>query len=313
VLPVICGRGVGKKTLVAHVCGDERVRSRFATILHLKGGLSRITDHERRPAGRTLVVVEFVSDVDVDDWTEFCSTLRSMGRGCKVIIFGRDENLKKLGTTKPISVNRLQLEEYRYLFRTLALGSANPAEHPRLAAIVEELAILLGGSLISANFTAHAMRKKPDASFWLCKLNMIRSTVKLNMSRFGAHPNELFDRGLPSHLDDNGHYLLSPGAPSCIIPSAGSQGIVSSKNLPTLKWDFLAEAGDVVPPKGDFELISWESRLPPYTSFVHSVQYVPNVVSVISRGHHCLGRSARVYLPRAVDSWHMYLFSSVYF
>jgi hypothetical protein len=204
-----------------------------------------------------------------------------MGRGCKVIIlFSRDEDLKKLGTTKPISVNRLPLEEYRYLFRTLALGSANPAEHPRLAAIVEELAILLGGSLISANFTAHAMRKKPDASFWLCKLNMIRSTVKLNMSRFGAHPNELFDRGLPSHLDDNGcHYLLSPGAPSCIIPSASSPGIVSgNKNLPKVKWDFLAEAGDVVPPKGDFELISWESRLPPYTSFVHSVQYVPSCV-----------------------------------
>jgi hypothetical protein len=141
VLPVTGGRGVGKKTLVAHVCGDDRVRSRFATILHLKGGLSRITDHERLPAGRTLVVVEFLSDVqDGDEWTEFYSSVRSMGRGCKVIIFGRDENLKKLGTTKPISVNPLPLEEYRYLFRTLALGSANPAEHPRLAAIVEELA-----------------------------------------------------------------------------------------------------------------------------------------------------------------------------
>jgi hypothetical protein len=122
------------------------------------------------------------------------------------------------------------------------------------------------------------MRKKPDADFWLCKLNVIRSTVKLNMSRFGAHHNKLFDRGLPSYLDDNGHYLLSPGAPSCIIPSASSQGIVSSKNLPKLKWDFLAEAGDVVPPKEDFELISWESRLPPYTSFVHSVKYVPSCV-----------------------------------
>jgi hypothetical protein len=204
VLPVTGGRGVGKKTLVAHVCGNERVRSRFATILHLKGGLSRITDHERRTAGRTLVVVEFVSDVDVDDWTEFCSSVRSMGRGCKVIIFGRDENLKRFGTTKPISVSRLSLEEYMYLFRTLALGSANPAEHPRLAAIVEELAILLGGSLITTNLTAHAMRKKPDANFWLCKLNMIRSTAKLNLSRFGAHPNELFNRGLPSYIDDKG-------------------------------------------------------------------------------------------------------------
>lgn len=279
VLPVTGGRGVGKKTLVAHVCGDERVRSRFATILHLKGdGLSRLTvDHERL-SGRTLVVVEFVSaHVDGDDWVAFYSSVKSMDRGSKVIILGRDGNLKKFGTVLPISVNRLPFEEYMYLFKTLALGSANPVDHPRLAAIVEEFATLFGGSLISANLTADAMRKKPDAHFWLCKLNMIRVISKLNMSRSGAHPNELFDRGHPVHVE-NGHYLLSPVAPSRRVPSPGSLSTVSGKNMPKLRWDLLAEAGQVVPPKGDFELISWQSRLPPYTSFVHLVQYVPSCV-----------------------------------
>ncbi|KAM0830636.1 hypothetical protein ACQ4PT_066080 [Festuca glaucescens] len=277
VLPVTGGRGVGKKTLVAHVCDDERVRSYFANILHLKGdGLSRLTDHERL-SGRTLVVVEFVSHVDVDDWTAFCSSVRSMGRGCKVIIFGRDEKLKRFGTVKPISVNRLPFQDYRYLFKTLALGSLNPADHPRLAAIAEEFAIMFGGSLISANFTADAMRKNPDAQFWLHILKSIRITFKQNMSRFGVHPNELFDQGRPVHLN-NGHYLLSPGASLCLIPSASSPCNVLGKNLPKLKWDFLADAGHVVLPKEDFELISWESRLPPYTRLVHLVQYVPSCV-----------------------------------
>ncbi|CAM0943021.1 unnamed protein product [Alopecurus aequalis] len=278
VLPVTGGRGVGKKTLVAHVCNDERVRSHFHTILHIKGaGLSRIADHQRM-SGRTLVVVEFVSDVDDDDWAEFRSSVRSKGRACKVIVFGRDEKLNRLGTVKTITMNRLPFEEYRYLFKTLALGSANPEDHPRLAAIVEEFAILLEGSLISTNLTAHAMRKYPDIHFWLCKLNTVRIIYKLNMSMFGVPPNELFDRGRPVHLN-NGHYLMSPGAPSCLIPSACSPGNVSGKNLPKVKWDFLADqAGHYVPPRGDFELISWESRLAPYTQYVHLVQYVPSCV-----------------------------------
>uniref|UniRef100_A0ACD5W007 Uncharacterized protein n=1 Tax=Avena sativa TaxID=4498 RepID=A0ACD5W007_AVESA len=275
VLPITGGRGVGKKTLVAHVCDDGRVRSHFASILHLNGdGLSRITDHERLP-GRTLVAVEFVSDVDGDDWTEFYSSVTSLGRGSKVIIFGRDEKLKKFGNVKPISVNCLPFEEYRYLFKILAFGSSDPVDHPRLAAIVEEFAKVLGGSLVSANFIAHSMRKNPDAQFWLCKLNRVRMTVKLNMSRFGVHPSDLLDRGRPVHLN-NGHYLLSPGAPSCPTPSASSPSNVSGKNLP--KVIFGEEAGHIVPPKGDFELISWRSRLPPHTLFVHLVQYVPSCV-----------------------------------
>jgi hypothetical protein len=275
VLPITGGRELGKKTLVAHACDDERVRSHFATILHLKGDcLSRITDHERLP-GRKLVVVEFISDVDGDHWTEFCSSVTSMGRGSKVIILGRDEELNKFGTVKPISVNRLPFEEYRYLFKTLAFGSADPIDHPRLATIVEEFAIVLGGSLISANLIAHAMRKNPSARFWLCKLNKVRMTVNLNMSRSGVHPNELFDRGSPVQLS-NGQYLMSPGASSCLIPSASSSSNVSGKNVPKVMLG--EEAGHIVLPKGDFELISWESRLPPYTSFVHFVQYVPSCV-----------------------------------
>ncbi|VAI60393.1 disease resistance protein RGA2-like [Triticum dicoccoides] len=268
VLPIIGGRGVGKKTLVAHVCRYDRVRSHFTVILHLSGdGLTKITDNEI-PSGKILVVVEFASDVDADDWRTFYSSVTSMDRGSKVIILGRNESLKKLGTVQTISLNRLAFEEYNYLLKTLAFGSANPGDHPRLATIVEEFAVVLGGSLIPANLIAHALRKNLNAHFWLSTLNRIRITMKMNISRFGVHPNELLDQGRPVHLGP--HYLLSPAAPSPSSPNS---------SLPKLVFgDSLAEAGRTVPPKGDFWLIAWESRLPPYTSFAHLVRFVPSCV-----------------------------------
>ncbi|KAM3225354.1 hypothetical protein ACQJBY_058238 [Aegilops geniculata] len=268
VLPVVGGRGVGKRTLVAHVCRYDRVRSHFAVILHLSGdGLTKITDNEI-PPGKILVVVEFASDVDDDDWKMFYSTVTSMDRGSKVIILGRIESLKKFGTVQTISLNRLAFEEYKYLLKTLAFGSANPGDHPQLAEIVEEFAVVLGGSLIPGNLIAHAVRKNLNAHFWLSTLNRIRITMKMNISRFGFHPNELLDQGRPVHLGP--HYLLSPAAPSPSSPNS---------SLPKLVFgDSLAEAGHTVPPKGDFWLIAWESRLPPYTSFAHLVRFVPSCV-----------------------------------
>lgn len=165
VLVVIGNAGVGKKTLITHDCDDERMRSHFSMILYLNGDdLFRETDHERLP-GRTLVVTEFTSDVDEDDWTTFYHSIISMDRGSKVIILGRSSGLQKFGTVKHVSLNSLAFEEYMYLFKTLAFGSAKPADHPRLAAMVEEFAMVLGGSLISANVLTEALTKNLSAHF----------------------------------------------------------------------------------------------------------------------------------------------------
>uniref|UniRef100_A0ACD6AQI7 Uncharacterized protein n=1 Tax=Avena sativa TaxID=4498 RepID=A0ACD6AQI7_AVESA len=200
VLPVIGGNGVGKKTLAACICDDERVRAHFSKVLQLNGDdLSRITDHERM-SGRTLVIIELASYVDEHVWTKFYHSITNMDRESKVIILGRNSELEKFGTVKPISLNCLSLEEYSYLFKTLAFGSANPTDHPQLVAMVEEFVVLLGGSLISANVLADALRKNLSARFWLYRLNWARDTIRKNISRFGAHPHVLFRRGRPMHL-----------------------------------------------------------------------------------------------------------------
>uniref|UniRef100_A0A0E0M5A1 Disease resistance N-terminal domain-containing protein n=1 Tax=Oryza punctata TaxID=4537 RepID=A0A0E0M5A1_ORYPU len=256
VIPVIGGRGVGKRTLVAHVCNDERVRSHFYFILHINGdNLGGITENNNLPA-RTLVIVEFDSDVDDNDWKTFYSSLTSLYRGNKVIILTRIKKLERFGTVKPITLDRMVHEEYRYLLKTLAFGSADPMDHPQLVSIVEEFALLLGGRLIPANIIGYILRKNLNVHFWLARLKGVRFTVKKNMSMSGSHPNELFDQGHPAHLTD---YLLYPASTTTNSPK---------NDLPKLTF------GDILtcqnfPPKGDFNLVSWESRIPPYTSFVH--------------------------------------------
>ncbi|XP_051217566.1 putative disease resistance protein RGA3 [Lolium perenne] len=270
-LPVIGGNGVGKKTLVAHVCNHERVRSHFSMILHLKGDdLSRITEHEWT-SGRTLVVIEFVSDVNEDEWETFHRSITNLDRGSKVVILGRSTELGKFGTVKPISLDCLAFQEYCYLFKTLAFGSANPRDHSRLAAMVEEFAMVLGESLILGNLLAYALRKNLSTQFWMYRLNWARDTVRKNMSSFGAHPHELFIRGCPLHL--MGRHILYPAAPSSIVGSANGMASFPDEDLPRIMFgDLIATAGHTVFPRGDFRLISWESRLPPYTSFSHLVR-----------------------------------------
>ncbi|XBJ11429.1 hypothetical protein VPH35_016126 [Triticum aestivum] len=264
VLPIIGGAGVGKKTLVAHVCDDERVRSHFSVILHLNGDhLFRMTDHERL-SGRILVVIEFVSYIDEDDWTIFYHFVMNMDRGSKVMILGRSAELEKFGTVKPISLKCLALEEFRYLFKTLAFGSANPTDYPRLVAMVEEFVMVLGGSLILANVLADALRKNLGARFWMYRLNAVRDMVKANISCFGAHPQMLLNQGHPVHLI--GGNILSPAAPSRVVDCAIGMANAPEDGLPRIMFgDLISAAGHLVLPKGDFRLISWESRLPPYT------------------------------------------------
>ncbi|PNT67114.1 hypothetical protein BRADI_3g21206v3 [Brachypodium distachyon] len=64
VLPIIGAPSVGKRTLVAHVCKDERVSEQFSSIVHLNGETFRgIADHDNLMSGkRILLIVEIVSN-----------------------------------------------------------------------------------------------------------------------------------------------------------------------------------------------------------------------------------------------------------
>ncbi|XP_037472795.1 putative disease resistance protein RGA3 [Triticum dicoccoides] len=283
ILPIIGAPEVGKRTLVAHVCKDDRVRSHFSSILHLNGdSFSSLVDHDRSLLpGKILVVVELVSDVDEDDWAKFCSAVAtSMDNGSKVVIISRLKSTERLGTVEPILLNTLSYEEFSYLFKTLAFGSANPAQHPRLARIADDLAresreFHSEYSLCDANILADLMRRNLNNRFWFGMQSRVRKTVEKNLSMFGAHPRLLAQRRQQIDITD---FVLHPAAsPLCIVPSytSGSsrtEVVVGREFLPRVRLgDLVMDTG--VRPQGDFNVVAWESRLPPYTSLV---LFVPN-------------------------------------
>lgn len=104
VLPIVGPGRVGKSTLVAHVCKDERVRAHFSEIIFLKEGRHGFTDddldlatlgegcatehqdgggggdgmprsstnEDGRRSRRLLLVVELSGDLDDDAWNKLC-------------------------------------------------------------------------------------------------------------------------------------------------------------------------------------------------------------------------------------------------
>uniref|UniRef100_A0ACD5UH48 Uncharacterized protein n=1 Tax=Avena sativa TaxID=4498 RepID=A0ACD5UH48_AVESA len=262
VLPIIGGAAVGKKTLVAHACRDERVRSHFSTVLHLSGeSLLRIHGHRRTMEGKMLVVIEFASDVCDDDWRKFHAFVIRMGRGSKIIIIGRLQRIARFGSVKPIFLSMLSYDELRYLFKTLAFGSIDPAQHPQLVQIADEYAGVLHstqGSLVSANTFADVLRRNLDIRFWRCILEKGLKMVERNLSMYGVPPSILVQQGQPVDITDIALHPLS------MIPYASNVSV--KKELPSVTFGELI-TDPSVRPKGDFTLITWESRMPPYNSF----------------------------------------------
>ncbi|KAF7013010.1 unnamed protein product [Triticum aestivum] len=263
VIPVIGGVAVRKKTLVAHVCGDERVRSRFSSILHLNGDshLKMLDDGRTMFGSTTLVIIEFASDVGDEDSKNFQPFFRRMGRGSKIIIVSKLKRLARFGSVKPIFLSALSYHELRYLFKTLAFGSADPAEHPRLVQIADEIAKVLHsvqGSLVEANVFADVLRRNLDVQFWCCILNKGIRLVKRNLSIYGVHPTLLIEQGQPVDITDLASH------PLCMIPHK------IKEESPSVSLGALV-ADPSIRPEGDFSLVAWESRIPPHKSFVHYV------------------------------------------
>jgi hypothetical protein len=269
VLPIIGAGIVGKKTLVAHVCNNQKVMSYFSSILHLNGESFCKTEHQAFiQEGRTLVVVEFTSDVDNETWRKFySSTAAHMSRGSKIIIISKVQKLARFGTVRPVALNNLSPEEYSYLFKVLAFGSTNPEEHPRLASVARDIATALEGSIIMANVYADVLRKDQSSKFWFSILKRYRYVVQSNLSVYGEHPRNLMDKDHPIDISNIG----SSATPLQLMPPHREDDD-SKKKLPKVMFGDLI-AGSAILPKEEFELVAWESRIPPYKKFLNVAKF----------------------------------------
>uniref|UniRef100_A0ACD5ZKI7 Uncharacterized protein n=1 Tax=Avena sativa TaxID=4498 RepID=A0ACD5ZKI7_AVESA len=263
VLPIIGAGRVGKKTLVAHICNNQKVLSHFSSILHLNGESFRRTEHEAFiQAGRSLVVVEFTSDVDDETWQKFYSSAAAhMDRGSKIIIITKVQKLTRFGTVRPVCLNSFSPEEYSYLFKVLAFGSTNPEEHPQLASIAKDISGVLGGSMITANVYAHVLRKNQSATFWLSVWKKYSNVVRSNLWH-------VMDKDHPIDISN----IASSPTPLRLMPPH-SENDRSRKDLPKVMFGDLI-AGSAILPKEEFELVAWESRIPPYKKFLNLAKFL---------------------------------------
>ncbi|KAM0898887.1 hypothetical protein ACQ4PT_021644 [Festuca glaucescens] len=282
VLPIIGGAAIGKKTLVAHVCGDIRVRSRFSSVLHLNGDNLMRIDQGRSMFGMMLVVIEFASDIGDDEWKKFHSFVKRMGRGSKIIIISKLQGLARFGSVKPVFLSTLSYDELRYLFKTLVFGSVDPAEHPRLVQIADEFAKVQHSiTLVSTNMFADVLRRNLDVKFWRCILEKGLKMVQRNLSMYGELPTMLVQQGQPVDITD---FAMHPLSMTRYTINASIKEESPSVTFGELLID------PSVRPEQDFILVSWKSRIAPHNTFAH---FVTSYAQGADVGSSLLGRKRR--------------------
>uniref|UniRef100_A0A453A906 Uncharacterized protein n=1 Tax=Aegilops tauschii subsp. strangulata TaxID=200361 RepID=A0A453A906_AEGTS len=208
-----------------------------------------------------------------DDWKRFHSLVTRMGRGSKIIIVSRLQRLARFGSVKPIFLSAMSYDELRYLFKTLSFGSEDPAEHPQLVQIADEFAKNFHGtegSLVATNAYADVLRRNLDVKFWRRILDKGMRMVKRNLAIYGMHPNTLIYHGHPVDITDFALHPLRMTPYSVRFP-------VREKWPSVTFGDLITNPG--IRPKGDFTLVTWESRIPPHRSF-------PNFVTSCAQDTH---------------------------
>jgi hypothetical protein len=178
------------------------------------------------------------------------------------------ESLAKYGTVEPIHLSRFQDEEYNYMFKTLAFRSAQAEDHPKLTLLAGEFIKLLRGSFVGAYSVAYFLRADLSLQFWLSTLDRFKDVTKSNLTVFGEHLSHNYKVCYPI---DVSNFLPSHAAPLHLMQPR-TEAEVSQRKLPKIKMTDIV-ANPSLRPKGDFDLLTWKSRIPPYTELCY---YVPS-------------------------------------
>ncbi|XP_062208787.1 uncharacterized protein LOC133910296 [Phragmites australis] len=276
VLPITGPPEVGKKTLVEHVCTDERVRRRFPLITHLCGDdlgdgeyLLSPEHREHVPGKGSLIIVEFAGEPDEAAWRRFYSSISKTDGSSKIIAISRTEQVSTLGTEQALRLETLHKEEYWHFFKVLAFGSADPADHPKLVSIAMGMVEEMKGSFMALNILSSLMHSSMDARFWRRVLEVLRHGVRANYTAFGEHPSRLPASSRLAYLCG-----AAEDAPLCLYydwckqVGAWRPGPAQSNELPKVTLQDVLD-GSVVPRGEDkMGVLVWKSPIPPYYNYV---------------------------------------------
>ncbi|GJN24318.1 hypothetical protein PR202_gb12054 [Eleusine coracana subsp. coracana] len=280
VLPIVGPAKVGKSTLVAHVCKDERVRDHFSDIWFLRDhdfkddelatfveGCAMKHQHRllnSKKDGRLLIVVDLAWDLNEKAWNKLYSASKwFMPRDSKIIVTGNSEKITKLGTVRALTLKYLSYEAFWYFFKTVAFGSTDPKMHPKLAYLAMEIARTMYGDLIRASVIASILRETFDIHFWYKVLAFLRGCIQKLVSRFGDHPFDVANQNKPSCFG-----RMVAGSGDLVIYHQYDQRF--SDDVPKIRLQDVVFGN--VRPHGKFEALVWRSSLPPYHSYVFTCE-----------------------------------------
>ncbi|XP_047059102.1 putative disease resistance protein RGA1 [Lolium rigidum] len=227
-LPIVGDIGVGKTTLVQHVCDDARLRSRFPLIMlfdfsstyaialgeaavvlkskHVIGGSGNLKHplhvlNESFRSKRFLMVFEDVDMHKKKMLEELLPSLRRHGKqGSKIIVTTNNMRVAaSMGTVASIRLKVLPHPEYWFFFKAHAFAATDVEENPRLLAVGRAIAMKLNGSFFGAKIVGGVLRAHPDLRLW-CKI--LRSDIG-GLSLLGdglGYIADLAENLLPSHV-----------------------------------------------------------------------------------------------------------------
>ncbi|CAN6222199.1 unnamed protein product, partial [Urochloa humidicola] len=279
ILPIVGPARIGKSTLVALVCKDERVRDHFSELLFLQDlefnddklvfregcGMKDLNSVSKSNTDkRLLVVIELAGDLNEVAWNRLYHACKQcVPSGSKIIITSRSDKVVKLGTTLPLTLKYLPHEAYWYFFKTLTFGSMNPETHPRFTQLAMEIARMQNGSLNGAYIISCLLRDNFDIDFWCKVLSFLRGFVQKNVSEFGEHPFDLLNQNRPVRL---GRMAI----PLEVFMVCRQYHCSSQEEVPDIRiQDVLCGS---IKTLGKFEALIWRSQIPPYYSYVHTCE-----------------------------------------
>ena len=278
VLPVVGPGKVGKSTLVAHVCNDERVRDHFLEIVFM-------SDHDFKDEklthlwekcvkkyqksmlnkdGKLLVVVEMAGDINEDEWKrKYDASKQCMTKGSKIIITSRSDKITKLGTTRAVTLKYMSHEACWYFFKTLTFGSTDPMMHPRMANLAMEMSRMQKRSVFSSMSIICLLRDNFDIHFWCKVVTFLRGFRKWYASKFGEPPFDALNQNRPACL----WRMLSTSEQIMVYHQyeCSSEKEVPKVELRTVMYGNLK-------PSGRFDALSWRSPIPPYYNYIYTCE-----------------------------------------
>lgn len=230
---------------------------------------------------KNLIIVELVGNTDEGAWRRLHSAHQSSIPRCsKVIVKHWSQNIMNFGTTQALNLKFLSREAYWYYFKALVFGSADPEEQLTLASIAmgifdeyfdQAVYKAFAGPFIYLNKTAVGLKSSVNVQNWNRILACFRNNRRQNEPAFRKERKILSDCRM-----NNDHIFLQrvvDYTQYCVVHNHDRIAFVNEE-APKITFHDILDGTGSVKPHGKFDILVWESHLPPFHKYIYSCQII---------------------------------------